>query len=213
MRFIMQFTHVEISHSWAEWAACTRTGAFSLKGVVDISLLHAVWSLVEDTIPAGIDAGRFFNAIQDIYKRHDAQISKWRATRIYRTFFSKFHLEKKRLQMLKSASIAPYWQFMSPFDAHTNAIERFFHGKVFLYNSPVWKLLYPPVSPYSRSRVDSLSERGFARRGLAVSFGEVVCEKVTIRSGTLEVFGIFCDGKTIWFDPKFVGLSNEELLL
>lgn len=212
MFFVMHYTRVEISHSWAEWATYTREGAFSVRGMTDFALLYAIKALVENTIPAGIDARRFCSSLQEIYKQHDSEITEWRATRIYRTFFFKFNLDKKRLQMIESASIAPYWRFMSVPDAHTNTMERFFHGKVFLYDSPVWKLLYPPVSPYSRSRVDSLSERGFVRGGFAVSFGEVVCKKVTIRSGTQDIFGIFCDGKTKWFDPKFVGLSNEELL-
>lgn len=210
---IMQFTRVEISHSWAEWATCTRQGGFSVRGVTNDSLLCAVRSLVEDTIPAGIDAGRFFNAIQDIYKRHGAQISKWRATRIYRTFFFKFNLEKKRLQMLKSASIAPYWRFMSVSDAHANTIERFFHGKIFLYSSPVWELLYPPVSPYGRAHVESISERGFNRGNHMLSSGDVIYKDVRISTGLVSIPGVLCNGKKIWFDPKFVGPSNEELLL
>lgn len=200
----MKFSSVEITQSWAEWAACTREGGFSVKGVADIPLLCDIKSLVENAIPAGMDARRFYYSLQEIYKQRDKKITEWRANRIYRIFFFKFHLELKRMQMIESASIAPYWRFMTILDAHANAIERFFHGKIFLYNSPVWNLLYPPVSPYGRARIESISERGFNRGNYTLSSGNVVYKDVCIPTGVVRIHGILCDGKKLWFDPKFI---------
>lgn len=210
--FVMKYTRAEISHSWAEWATYTREGAFSVRGVTDLALLSAIKALVKSAIPAGIDVRRFSYSLQEIYRQHSKDVTLWRASRIYRVFFFKFHLEQKRIQMIESASIAPYWRFMSVPDAHANTIERFFHGKIFLYDSPVWRLLYPPVSPYGRARVESVSERGFSRGNHILSSGEVIYKDVRISTGIVNIPGVLCNGKKIWFDPKFVGLSNEELL-
>ncbi|WP_334467906.1 phage minor head protein [Arsenophonus sp. PmNCSU2021_1] len=72
-------------------------------------------------------------------------------------------------QMMATADLYPYWQYVAVGDSRTRPSHAALHGKVFRYDHPFWQSHYPPNGFNCRCRVRALSKRRLDALGLHVT--------------------------------------------
>jgi SPP1 gp7 family putative phage head morphogenesis protein len=108
----------------------------------------------------------------------------------------------------ENADQRPYWRYVAIMDGRTRPAHRALHGKVFRFDDPIWKVIWPPNGWGCRCRVTALTYEEFKSLGVPLSSGadSIVEREVTInRDGeTRSVKGlrfIDDDGKEKTFFP------------
>lgn len=200
----MKYRDVKVTATWTEWAACYHAGVFSIPGVKEPALLQAAATLTDETITNGGTARMLYCPLKDLMGKYGYPISEWKSDRLHHLYTGQFYAHQRKQQQLEFHRATPYWRFRTVMDKRTNRIEAFFHDKIFLWDSPVWELLYPPITFFGRASVETLSKRAFEREGCRLSEGELITKQVTTSQGARNVPGIRCDGNEIWFNPNFV---------
>lgn len=200
----MEYRDVKVTSTWAEWAACYHAGVFSVPGVKEPALLQTAAALTAEIITNGGTARMLYHPLKELMGKYGYPLSEWKSDRLHHLYTVQFYALPKKKQQLEFYRSAPYWRFRTVMDKRTSRIEGFFHDKIFLWDSPVWELLYPPITFYGRARVETLSKRAFDREGCRLSEGELITRQVTTSRGSRTIPGIRCDGKDIWFNPNFV---------
>jgi len=65
----------------------------------------------------------------------------------------------------------PYWKWDTVFDCRSCETCKGLHGKVFMWNDPIWTDYLPPVHLTCRCGVRTLTNAAFIEKGLEVSKG------------------------------------------
>lgn len=196
--------NVRKTNTWEELSVCLHADIFSIRGVKNLRLLRSAALLMTKTISSGETSEKFYHELKEVMEKYGQHISRWQAEHLYLMYFHFYHSRRRRQEFENFHRAAPYWRFHSIIDERTNRIEAFFHNKIFLWDSPVWEILYPPVSFYGRASVETMSQRSFERGGYTLSEGKIITRRIRLRSGMRDIPGILCDGKEIWFNPNCV---------
>jgi hypothetical protein len=111
-------------------------------------------------------------------------------------------------RLLDNADAAPYWQYIAVMDGRTRHTHAELNGKIWRFDDPIWKVIWPPNGFNCRCRVTALSEAQLKERGITpqtTDAGDFVENEIVInRAGdTLPVRGIKLrlNGKEIIFHP------------
>ncbi len=94
--------------------------------------------------------------------------SPWRLKTIYRTNLQTAYMAGRWQAFMENVDDRPYLQYVAVLDSRTRPTHRALHGKVFRYDDPFWRDLYPPNGWGCRCRVRALSSDDIAARGLRV---------------------------------------------
>lgn len=109
---------------------------------------------------------------------------------IFQTNLQTAYMAGRYQSMLENADRQPYWRYTAVLDARTRDNHRALHGKVYRWDDPVWKVIYPPNGFNCRCHVWPLSAAALAEEGGRVETGEVVQRQVDIgkdlRTGELK---------------------------
>ncbi|MGG7387345.1 phage minor head protein, partial [Escherichia coli] len=74
-------------------------------------------------------------------------------------------------QMMNTADLYPYWQYVAVMDGRTRPEHARLHNMVFRYDDIFWQTHYPPNGWNCRCRVRALSAARMKELGLQVSYG------------------------------------------
>lgn len=100
------------------------------------------------------------------------QGSPHRLRTIYQTnLHSALNAGRFKAQM-EGADGRPYWMYTAVMDARTRPSHAALHNKIFRFDDPIWRSIYPPNGFNCRCRVRALSETALRRRGGAVESSE-----------------------------------------
>ncbi len=94
--------------------------------------------------------------------------SPWRLKTIYRTNIQTAYMAGRWQALMANIDDRPYLQYVAVLDSRTRPTHRALHGKVFRYDDPFWRYLYPPNGWGCRCRVRALSQADIDARGLRV---------------------------------------------
>lgn len=121
-------------------------------------------------------AGRIDAATGEVRKGLNA----FRLKTIFQTNMQSAYMAGRYRELKEQASTRPYWQYVAVLDARTRPSHEALHGKVFRWDDPIWKAIFPPNGYNCRCSVRALSERDLQRRGLAVSRSEGLLSQVQV---------------------------------
>lgn len=137
-------------------------------------------------------AGRIHAETGEIRKGLNA----WRLKTIFQTNMQSAYMAGRWRELSEQTGTRPYWQYVAVRDAQTRPSHEALHGKVFRWDDPIWKVIWPPNGYNCRCSVRALSERDLQRRGLTVSSSEGLLSQVQVpqRDGSLITVTRYDDG-------------------
>ena len=113
-------------------------------------------------------AGRIDQVTGEIRKGLTAH----RLKTIFQTNMQSAFMAGRYRELLDQVDTRPYWQYLAVMDARTRPEHAALNGKVFRWDDPIWKVIFPPNGYNCRCSVRALNERDLARKGLSVSSSE-----------------------------------------
>lgn len=210
----------QISFNWFDIDALSHARSFTVAKGLTLDVLREVRGAVREAIQDGITERDFIRRLTPKLqalgwwgKREitgpdgqaiDVQLgSPARLKTIYRTNLRTAQSAGRYFQQLELAEDRPYWQYITIQDERVRASHAVMHGKVFRYDDPIWRWLYPPNGFGCRCRVRTLSEARLRAEGLTV---ESSAGRLGMR--TVEVGIDRLTGEVIYQDiPTFDGLD------
>jgi len=131
---------------------------------------------------------------------------------VYQTNLQGSFMAGRYVAQLENSDQRPYWKYVAVLDHRTRPRHRALAGRVFRYDDPIWRYIYPPNGYNCRCRVVALSQADFEADGGLLSKGGEFLETRNIPVGnkgkTVPVTGYKDPGTGEWFGPD-VGFDHN----
>lgn len=141
----------------------------------------------------------------------DVQLGSNRRLRtIYQTNVQTAYMAGRYKRYLDNVADRPYWMYVAIMDDRTRPAHAALNGKVFRWDDPIWKIIWPPNGWGCRCRVRALTEAEFRALGVKLESSEGMLTSRTVKlnkaGDEAEVQGVrYKDAKgherTFWPDP------------
>jgi SPP1 gp7 family putative phage head morphogenesis protein len=103
-----------------------------------------------------------------------------RLATIYETNLASAYNAGRFESMTANGENRPYWKYTAVMDASTRPSHAALHDKVFRYDDPIWKILFPPNGFNCRCRVEALTLEDVKARGYTIhSTVRIVSQEVS----------------------------------
>ena len=112
---------------------------------------------------------------------------------IYSTNIQTAYMAGRYKRMVSNAVDRPFWKYVAIMDGRTRPKHRELNGKVFRWDDPIWRVIYPPNGFGCRCRVVAMTEDEFKASGIELSNsdGMIVTRTVTMPDGkSVNVSGL-----------------------
>lgn len=191
-------------------AAAVRAGGFSVAGVLKSQVLDDIRAALIDAMENGQTLADFK---RDLVPKLQAAgwWGRWpsdpatgeivagkglkprRLETVFRTNVQSAYMAGRYKGMVEASDSHPFWQYVAILDSRTRPRHRILGGRVFRWDDPVWKVIYPPNGYNCRCRVRPLSAADVEREGVALSRGDGQIDTVVVdlgpRGGKISVSG------------------------
>lgn len=112
---------------------------------------------------------------------------------IYSTNIQTAYMAGRYKRMVSNAVDRPFWKYVAIMDGRTRPKHRELNGKVFRWDDPIWRVIYPPNGFGCRCRVVAMTEDEFKASGIKLSNsdGILITKEVVLRDGkSVKVTGL-----------------------
>lgn len=178
-----------ITWDWHEMLKEAHVRAFTVAKAMRTDIIQDIRSAVDKALAEGKTLLQFQKELEPVLKakgwwgRHemlgpggelyDVQLgSPYRLRTIYQTNLQTAYMAGRYKAMVENAEERPYWMYVAVLDSKTRPAHRALHGKVFRYDDPIWKYLFPPNGWGCRCRVRALTAAQVKEMGLTVENSE-----------------------------------------
>lgn len=160
--------------------------AFTVRKIADMDVLAAMRESVRAAIADGITQREFRARVASDLNRlgwygprtvtgpagqvETVDLSApHRLNTIFRTNAQGAYNAGRYLDQIKEADFAPFWQYVAVMDERTRPAHAAMNGKVYRFDDPIWRTIYPPNGFNCRCRVRTYTQSQLDRKGLRVS--------------------------------------------
>ena len=195
-----------ITWNWYEQAMQAHAHAFTVAKAVRLDVLNTLRNEVERAIHDGITRKEFTAKLAPRLQKlgwwgkqivvdstgaaKEIQLgSPRRLATIYSVNIRTAYNAGRYAQMMNTADLYPYWQYVAVMDERTRPEHAKLHNLVFRYDDIFWKTHYPPNGWVCRCRVRALSEARLRELGLKVSYGASFIQAREVDAGIDEATG------------------------
>ena len=109
--------------------------------------------------------------------------SPHRLKTIFRTNMNTAFAHGTYRRQMAAAHLRPYWMYVAVMDTLTRPEHAALNDKVFRYDDPIWRTLYPPNGFNCRCRVVALTGAEVKARGLVIESSKRRLSDVTLEAG------------------------------
>lgn len=175
-----------LAFSWEAMEAEAHARAFTVAKAMRLDVLATIRSELDRALAEGATLADFQRALRprlealgwwgkQVMERPDgtAQLvqtgSPRRLETIYRTNLQSAYMAGRYRDFYDNREARPFWMYVAVMDSRTRPAHAALHGKVFRFDDPIWKSVWPPNGYNCRCRVRALSPRDMERKGLYLS--------------------------------------------
>ncbi|WHQ26751.1 phage minor head protein [Edwardsiella anguillarum] len=195
-----------ITWNWYEQLADVHARMFTVAKAVRMDVLTSIREETDRAISEGISRDEFIKTLTPRLQRlgwwgkqiavdsqgnaNEIQLgSARRLALIYDVNTRTAYNSGRYAQMVNTADLYPYWQYVAVLDSRTRPAHAALNGLVFRYDDPFWKTHYPPNGWRCRCRVRALSAARLKALGLRVSYGASYLHTQDVDAGIDETTG------------------------
>lgn len=113
---------------------------------------------------------------------------------IYQTNVQTAYMAGRYKRYLANVDDRPYWRYVAIMDGRTRPTHAALHGKVWRWDDPIWKIIWPPNGWGCRCTVVALTEAEFKALGIPLENGADAVEEMEVPIGregkTVKVKGV-----------------------
>lgn len=220
---------MSIAGDWRAAADAARAGAFSVAGVLNGQVLDDIHQALQRALGRGETYQDF---LRNLRPRLQAAgwLGRWPAdtetgevlpgkgltpshlVTVFQTNLQSAYMAGRYKGMVENADQRPFWQYVAILDSRTRPRHRALHGRVFRWDDPIWKVIYPPNGYRCRCRVRALSQEDMDKEGLLLSQGGEFLETIEVdlgrKRGKMSLTGYRDPGTGEFFAPD-PGFDNN----
>jgi len=181
---------LEISWDWHEMQRDAHARAFTVAKAASEDVLRTIRQEVDKAIGEGQTLAEFIRTLRprlqdqgwwgttDALDADTGEItrvqlgSERRLRMIFQTNVQTAYMAGRYKRLLDNVEDRPYWQYVAVMDSRTRPAHAALNGKVFRWDDPIWKVIFPPNGWGCRCRVRALSTADVERLGLRVETGQ-----------------------------------------
>jgi len=163
--------------------------AFTVAKATSLELLRTIRAEVAKAIGSGQTFEQFKKALRprleemgwwgkkevldiDTGEITQAQLGSVRRLRtIYQTNVQTAYMAGRYKRYVSNAVDRPYWRYVAIMDGRTRPAHAALHGKVFRWDDPIWKVIWPPNGWGCRCRVVAVTQAEFEALGVPLDDG------------------------------------------
>lgn len=182
----------EISDEWHDIWQGAHARAFTVAKASSMDMLETIRTELDKALATGQTSRQFAENLTPLLQQkgwwgktqfedgREVQLgSAYRLNTIFRVNTQTAYMAGRYRRQLEGAKRRPYWMYVAVLDGNTRPDHRALNGKVFRFDDPIWRYLYPPNGWGCRCRVRALSEKQVERMGITVEQGEDYIETFT----------------------------------
>lgn len=212
---------LRISRMWRDMVPEAHSRAFTVAGVLKAEALQDIRTAMDKAIADGQTFDDFKRGLRAKLKTlgwwgvptdtETGEILPGRAMTphrlrtVFQTNTQSAYMAGRYKAQLENADQRPYWQYVAILDSRTRPRHRSLNGRIFRYDDPVWRSIYPPNGYNCRCRVKALSADEFEAEGGALSQGEGHIETIEAdlgpRGGKVKITGYRDPATKDFFGP------------
>ncbi|VFR54495.1 Phage (Mu-like) virion morphogenesis protein [plant metagenome] len=189
---------LEITWDWHELRRDSHTRAFTVAKATSLDVLRTIHDAVDKSVSSGMTFEEFKRTLRprleilgwwgrqqlldaDTGELTQVQLGSNRRLRtIYQTNVQTAYMAGRYKRYLADVEHRPYWRYIAILDGRTRPAHRALHGKVFRWDDPIWKVIWPPNGWGCRCRVQALSEAEFQRLGEPLEDGSKAISTIQV---------------------------------
>ena len=182
----------EISDEWHDIWHGAHARAFTVAKASSMDVLETIRTELDKALATGQTSRQFAENLTPLLQQkgwwgktqledgREVQLgSAYRLNTIFRVNTQTAYMAGRYRRQLEGVKRRPYWMYVAVLDGNTRPDHRALNGKVFRWDDPIWRYLYPPNGWGCRCRVRALSEKQVERMGITVEQGEDYIETFT----------------------------------
>lgn len=178
-----------ITWDWHELLRDQHAEVFTVAKATSVDVLRAIREQVSKAVGSGQTFEQFKRTLrpqlqdlgwwgrQEVLDGESGEIksvqlgSDRRLRTIFQTNVQTAYMAGRFRRLVENASDRPYWQYVAIMDGRTRPAHAALHGRVFGWDDPIWKVIFPPNGWGCRCRVRALSAADVEAKGLTVESG------------------------------------------
>lgn len=209
------------SRTWRDLVPEAHARAFTVAGVMKAEALQDIRTAMDRAIADGRIFDEFKRGLRAKLKTQGwwgvptdpetgeilpgRAMTPHRLRTVFQTNTQSAYMAGRYKAQLENADQRPYWQYVAILDSRTRPRHRSLNGRIFRYDDPVWRSIYPPNGYNCRCRVKALSTDEFEADGGALSQGEGHIETIDAdlgpRGGKVKITGYRDPATKDFFGP------------
>lgn len=173
-----------IGWDWREVWQQAHAKAFTVAGVMKVDALQAIRGRLDQAIEKGETLEQWKRKLVPeleklgLWGRHKLlndetgevkTLSPWRLQNTFRTNVQSAYMAGRYQEQVATAAARPWWQYLAVMDSSTRPSHAALHNRVFRWDDPIWRYIYPMNGFGCRCRVRARTDGELQRSGLAVS--------------------------------------------
>lgn len=195
-----------VTDRWQEMLGDAHARAFTVAKAMRMDVLETIRKEVDSAIAEGITEKEFSKRLtpclqaagwwgkqtwvdSDGNARNVQLGSPYRLKTIYRTSLQTSYMAGRYRRQLATAKTHPYLMYVAVMDGNTRPSHAKLNGRIFRYDDPIWKYLYPPNGWGCRCRTRALTQKQVDRLQRPVENGEDYIETFEAEAGVDERTG------------------------
>ncbi|MCL2524600.1 MAG: phage minor head protein [Betaproteobacteria bacterium] len=201
-----------LAWNWTDTATELHATSFTVAKVTSFDVLQAIHAEVD----RAISEGRTFAQFKDNLKPRLQQLGWWgkdaetgaqlgsnsRLRTIFRANVQSAYMAGHYKAFAENVDHRPWWQYIAILDNRTRPEHEALNGKVYRWDDPIWKIIWPPNGFNCRCRVRALNDANLEREGItpsATTAEDIKTESIQINGETIDRNAVRVDGQ--WFYP------------